>query len=472
MITLDTLSIRQAHEDLKSGVYTVRQLVDAYLAEVKNKNAELHAYLSLYTDIDTQVDAAQKRFSDGTATLLTGIPCAVKANIQITGQSVSCASKILEHYKGTYDATVIVKLKKHNMVFLGSANMDEFAMGGSNENSAFGPVKNPHDITRIPGGTSGGSAAIVAANMALVALGTDTGGSVRQPAAMCGVVGIKSTYGGVSRYGAAPMGSSLDQIAPVGKTVEDVAIMWDAMKGNDAHDMTSLPDATWENDMTKKTYKIAVPENFLEGLNPDIRKNLDDSIAKLISLGHTVDMVPIPVLQYSLPVYYIVMFAEVSSNLARYDGIRYGSVAEGDSLLDIYKNSRSQLLGAEVKRRIILGTYVLSAGYADDYYVKALALREKIKQDLREVYKTYDFILTPTAPNPAFKLGEKISDPLTLYLEDIYTVSANITGFPAISVPSGFVTVEDKSLPVGIQFMGRHGEDLAVLDIARIFEER
>ena len=471
VIDLTTLSVRKAHEDLKSGVYTVRQLVDAYLAEIKNKNTELNAYLSLYTDIDAQVDAAQKRFTDGTATLLTGIPCAVKANLQVQGQTLNCGSKILEHYQSTYDATVITNFKKEGVILMGLTNMDEFAMGSSGENSAFGPTRNPLDLERTPGGSSAGSAAAVAGNLALIALGTDTGGSVRQPAALCGIAGMKPTYGAVSRYGAAAMGSSLDQISPFAKTADELQIMFEVMKGHDIHDMTSLPNEVWEKEVTKKTYKIAVPENFLEGINPDVRKNLDESIKALAEMGHSVDMVSIPALKYALPVYYILMPAEVSSNLARYDGIRYGSVVSGDSLLDTYKNTRSQLFGTEVKRRIIIGTYVLSAGYADQYYERALALREKIKQELQDIFVSYDFILTPTAPNPAFKIGEKIDDPLTLYLEDIYTVSANITGFPAISVPSGFVAVEGRNLPVGIQFMGPHGSDRAVLDMAQKFEQ-
>jgi len=470
-INLETLTITKAHEAIKNGDFSVRNLVDAYLAVIAEKNEQLNVYLHMHDDIDDQVQKAQQMFKDGTATMLTGIPCALKANLMRKGHIASASSKILENYKATYDATVVSHLENQGVIFLGSTNMDEFAMGSSTENSAFGPTKNPHDITRVPGGSSGGSAAAVAADMALFALGTDTGGSIRQPAALCGLVGLKTTYGGVSRYGSIAMGSSLDQIGPFTKTVSDTEIVWDAIKGHDARDMTTLNDSVWEQTDTKDMYTIAVPEAFLDGVHPEIRKAFDASISKLEQAGHTVTHVPIPALAYGLPVYYVVMPAEVSSNLARYDGIRYGNKQEGKDLLDSYIKTKSQGFGAESKRRIMLGTYVLSAGYDDRFYVNALGLREKMKKEIYALHETYDFIATPTTTSPAFKFGEKTDDPLEMYLEDIFTVSANIVGTPAISVPMGTVSVEGKDLPVGIQFMGGHSKDRQVLDMAQKFEK-
>ena len=469
-INLETLTITSAHAGLSAGDFTVRELVDAYLTVIDEKNEELNVYLSLHTDIDAQVDRAQGMFTQNTATKLTGIPCALKANLMRKGQVANASSKILEHYKATYDATVVEQLEQEGVVFLGSTNMDEFAMGSSTENSAYGPTKNPHNPECVPGGSSGGSAAAVSAHMALFSLGTDTGGSIRQPAALCGNVGLKTTYGGVSRYGAIAMGSSLDQIGPFTKTAQDARLVWDVIKGHDEHDMTTLDDSTWDKDSHKDTYKIAVPGDFLEGVTPEVLKVFKDSLGALESAGHTITNISIPSLTYGLPVYYVVMPAEVSSNLARYDGIRYGTQVDGDNLLDTYVKTKSQGFGAESKRRIMLGTYILSAGYSDRFYTQALALKEKMKQELDVVYNEYDFVLTPTTPSPAFKFGEKSSDPLEMYLEDIFTVSANIVGVPAISVPMGTVHKDGVDMPVGIQFMGRSGEDSAVLDMAEKFE--
>lgn len=469
-INLETLTITSAHKSLSSGEFTVRELADAYLAVIAEKNEELNVYLHLHSDIDEQVERAQAMIDAKTATELTGIPCALKANLMRKGQITNASSKILEHYKATYTATVVQKLEEQGVIFLGSTNMDEFAMGSSTENSAFGPTKNPLDTDRVPGGSSGGSAAAVSAHMALFALGTDTGGSIRQPAALCGTVGLKTTYGGVSRYGAIAMGSSLDQIGPFAKTTEDARLVWNILKGQDKHDMTTLSDDVWKEDKIKETYNIAIPKDFLEGIDLKVKDVFDASVSKLEAQGHTISYVSIPALKYGLPVYYVVMPAEVSSNLARYDGIRYGTQIEGENLLDTYIKTKSQGYGEESKRRIMLGTYLLSAGYADEFYSQALALKEKMKQEIDVIYKTHDFILTPTTPSPAFKFGEKSQDPLAMYLEDIFTVSANIIGTPAISVPMGTVSVEDKEMPVGIQFMGRYKEDSAVLDIAEKFE--
>lgn len=467
-IDLENLTIPHAHKALQSGEYTVRELVDAYLANISEKNEELNVYLHLFTDIDEQVKRSQAMYDNGTATELTGVPMAIKANIQIKGQICSAGSKILEHYVAVYDATAIKRLRDAGVVFLGSANCDEFAMGSSTDNSAFGVVKNPLDPTRVPGGSSGGSAAAVAADMALAALGTDTGGSIRQPASFTGLVGYKGTYGSVPRYGAAAMGSSLDQIGPLAKNVDDARLIWQTMRGADEYDMTALPNETWVETETKDSYHIAVPQNFLDGVDQSVLDIYNQSVEKLRAAGHTVDEIDIPCLELSLPVYYIVMPAEVSSNMARYDGIRYGFKAEEtNGLLDEYVKTRTVGFGSEVKRRILLGTHVLSAGYADQFYTRALALREKMKTELNEVFEKYDAIITPTSPVPPFKIGEKSNDPLAMYLADIYTVGANIAGIPGISVPAG---VNNDGLPIGVQFLAAKTKDETLLDLAEQFE--
>ena len=466
-INLETITIADAHSALSRGDYTVRELVDAYLQEIDARNDELNIYLHLYTDIDEQVARAQAMYDNGTATALSGVPMAVKANLQVQGQVCNASSLMLEHYTAVYDATAIARLRNAGVVFLGSTNMDEFAMGSSTENSAFGVTKNPLDPTRVPGGSSGGSAAAVSARMALVALGTDTGGSIRQPASFNNIVGFKGSYGSVSRYGAAAMGSSLDQIGPLARTVADARVVWECMRGRDEYDMTSLSDDVWGQASTGAHYRIAVPDNFLDGLDSEVELRYTEAIDKLQQAGHTIERVSIPSLEWSLPVYYVVMPAEVSSNLARYDGIRYGYKAqEVNGLLEEYTKSRSEGFGSEVKRRIILGTYVLSAGYADEYYTRALALREKMKQELARVFDDYDAIITPTSPVPPFAIGEKTSDPMAMYLADIYTVGANIAGIPAISVPGGKTSAD---LPVGVQFISGHAKDETVLDIAEMF---
>lgn len=467
-INLDTLTITEAHRALQAGEYTVRELVDAYLARISERNDELGAYLHLFEGIDQQVEVAQARYDAGEATTLTGIPIAVKANIQVAGEICSAGSKMLEEYRAVYDATAIARLREAGVIFLGSANMDEFAMGSSTEHSAFGVVKNPRDTDRVPGGSSGGSAAAVAAGMALAALGTDTGGSIRQPASFTGVVGYKGSYGSVSRWGAAAMGSSLDQIGPLAKSVEDVHILWKAMRGADEYDMTTIQDGDYQDATEQSSYRIAVPKDFLEGTDAQTRAAFDSAVQTLKNAGHTVEEIKLPSLDHALAVYYIVMPAEVSSNLARYDGIRYGFVADkASNLLERYTKTRSEGFGSEVKRRIILGTYVLQAGYADKYYTKALALRESLKRDLGEVFGQFDAIITPTAPTPAFRHGEKSANPLEMYVADIYTVPANIAGVPAISVPAGMR--EDK-LPIGVQLMGAFAGDEQLLQIARELE--
>lgn len=464
MIDLATVTIQKAHDALTKKEYTVRELVNAYIAEINTKNTELNVYTSMFTDIDERVEIAEQMFRNGTATLLTGIPLALKSIIAKKGQVTNASSKILEHYKATYSATVVEKLEAQGVVFLGSANADEFAMGASTENSAFGVTKNPIDTTRVAGGSSGGSIAAVAAHMALAALGTDTGGSIREPAAFCGVIGLKSTYGAVSRYGSYPMGSSFDQITPTAKTIDDIRILEEAMRGEDGRDMTCLPQSVWQKEVTKKTYRIALPKKLVDGSDEDVKEVFYEFVERLKKEGHDVVEIDIPILDMALAVYYILIPAEVSSNVARYDGLRYGTKIEGKDLWETYAKTRGEGFGDEVKRRIMLGTYVLSAGYADKYYEKALALREELKRELKKIFEGYDFIITPTAPSVAPKIGALGDDPLKEYLLDVFTVTANTAGIPAISLPAG---VTDEKLPVGAQLMAAWEKDNQLIDIAQ-----
>lgn len=454
-IDLSSLTIEKAHASLLAGEYSVLELAQAYIERSNVRNPKVNGYLELFTDIEVQAQVAQRRFDTKTATILTGIPCAVKDNILITGKTASASSKMLEHYTAPYDATAITKLKEQGVVFLGRTNMDEFAMGGSTENSAFGVTKNPHDTSRVAGGSSGGSAAVVAMDGALIALGSDTGGSVRQPASFCGVVGLKPTYGSVSRHGLMAMASSLDVIGPITKTTRDAQIVYEAIAHKDPLDSTSIDASQYPH--TVKTTKpvIGVPWDLVrtKGVDAGVLKNFEETVARLEKKGYQVKPVSLASAQYALSVYYIVMPAEVSSNLARLDGVRYGLHVSGANLLDEYLTSRGQGFGAEVRRRILLGTYVLSSGYYDAYYGKALQAREKIREEFARAFKEVDCILTPTSPIPAFKIGEKSHDPLSMYLADIFTVTANIVGIPALSVPSGTLEVGEVKLPLGIQCM-------------------
>jgi aspartyl-tRNA(Asn)/glutamyl-tRNA(Gln) amidotransferase subunit A len=468
MIDLKNITIKKAHDALVKKEYSCVDLAQAYLNEIENKNTELHAYLGIYDDVIEQAKKADGMFADGKATMLTGIPFAIKDNILFKGKVASGGSKILENYVSTYDATVITKLKEAGSVFLGRANMDEFAMGGSTENSAYGPSKNPYDISRVPGGSSGGSAVVVAGDMALVALGSDTGGSIRQPASFCGVVGLKPTYGSVSRHGLMAMASSLDVIGPMTKTVEDAEIVFNVIKGKDIFDETGVEGEV----SAKEKYVIGVPRDFLkEGIDLDVLENFNQSIEKLKAQGFEIKDVSLPTLPYALAVYYILMPAEVSSNLARFDGVKYGSLKEGKDLIEDYFLTRGEYFGKEARRRIMLGTYVLSTGYYDAYYGKALKVRELIKQDFDKVFKEADAIVMPVSPIPAFRFGEKINDPLQMYLADIFTVSANLATVPAISIPAGSVIREEKSLPTGLQIIApRFGENI-LFDIGKRFED-
>ena len=459
MIDLKSLTISSARKKLVDKEFSARQLAQAYLDNISKVNSDINAYLEVYDDVLAQADIADKNIAEGKLGPLIGIPISIKDNILISGKKVTAASKILEGYVAPYDATVIKKLKAAGAIFLGRTNMDEFAMGGSTENSAFGVTKNPRDATRVSGGSSGGSVASVAMDGALASLGSDTGGSVREPASFCGMVGLKPTYGGVSRHGLMAMGSSLDVIGPVTKTVTDSEIIWNAIKGQDGLDSTTYGEGIYPKKESKGKLTIGVPYHILEkgGISKEAREVFDNSIEKLKTDGYDVKEIELPNIEYSLAVYYILMPAEVSSNLSRFDGVKYGLHVEGDNLLADYLKTRGAGFGPEVRRRILIGTYVLSAGYHDAYYNKALVLRQKISSDFAKAFSEVDIIATPTTTGSAFKIGEKANDPLSLYLEDIFTVPANIVGIPAISVPSGSLNIDGKELPLGIQFMAPHG---------------
>jgi len=457
MIDIKTLTIKQAHADLVAKKYSAKELAEAVLVEAKKQNTDTNAYAEFFDDVIAQAECADKMLAEGKGGELTGIPIAIKDNMLMKDHIAASGSKMLMNYRAVYDATVVAKLKEAGAVILGRTNMDEFAMGSSTENCAYGPVKNPHDLSRVPGGSSGGSAAAVASASALGALGSDTGGSIRQPAALCGVVGLKPTYGAVSRYGLMAMASSLDQIGPFAKTIEDAEILFRAINGHDPMDSTSVPDDHALRNVPKKKEKltIGIPESFvsMDGMDPDVRENFRSTIEALKKAGHTVKSIELPSLPHALAVYYVIQPAETSANLARYDGIRYGFSKEADKLMQVYMESRGEGFGKEVRRRILLGTYVLSAGYYDAYYNKANAVRRMITDEVMRAFTGVDVIAIPTTTSPAFKIGEMTSDPIKMYLEDIFTVPANIAGIPGISVPSGMVVRDGKSLPIGIQFL-------------------
>lgn len=461
------LSIEEINTKLISKELTVAELVESYLSLITEKNKELNVFIKIHSDfIKEQIEHAQAMIDSGTATLLTGIPIAIKDNILIKGEEVTAASKILEGYKATYDATVITKLKKQGVILIPRANMDEFAMGASTEFSAFGVTKNPHDTNRVAGGSSGGSAVAVASGMSTLALGSDTGGSIRQPASFCGIIGLKPTYGSVSRSGLMAMASSFDVIGTFAKNTSDTKILFNAIKGVDPLDQTTVI-----KEISSDVKKIGVPCHFLKsGIDQDVLEVFNSNIEKLKSLGYEIVDISLPSFEYALSVYYILVPAEVSSNMSRYDGVKFGQKIEGKDLIDDYFQTRGQLLGEEVKRRIMLGTYVLSAGYADEYYRKAWAARNKIKTEVKKVFEEVDVIAMPVSPMPAFKIGEMAHDPLKMYLADIFTVSANVAGIPAISVPAGIVTREEKSLPIGLQLLAPwYGED-RLFNVSEKFE--
>jgi aspartyl-tRNA(Asn)/glutamyl-tRNA(Gln) amidotransferase subunit A len=465
---LNELTISEAARALRAKECTVRELWDACIAAAQERNAELNAYLELFEADEAAIAAAQARIDTeaDAAPALCGIPLAIKDNILIEGKIASAASKILEHYQASYDATVIEKLKMAGALFLGRTNMDEFAMGSSTENSAYGPAKNPYDTARVPGGSSGGSSSAVAAHLALGALGTDTGGSIRQPAAHCGLVGLKPTYGRVSRSGAIALGSSLDQIGPLAKSVADAKAIYDVLAGPDPKDATSITDATYPTKEHGNTLTIGVPRHLLtEGIDADVLAHFTAALDALRAAGHTLVDVELPTSGYALPVYYVIMPAEASTNLARYDGIRYGLAKRGTSLLEDYVSSKTEGFGPETTRRILLGTFVLSSGYIDAYYRKADAARDVLTKEYDDAFATCDVIAFPTTPSPAFLFGEKTGDPVSMYLEDVFTVTANLTGMPAISVPMGMVERNGKELPTGIHFTAPKGAEEVLFKI-------
>lgn len=467
------LTIEEAARALRAREFSVRDLWDACHTSALEKNPELNAYLEIFDADDTAIEAAQARIdTEGEqAPLLCGIPLALKDNILIEGKVASAASKMLETYRATYDATVVKKLKEAGALFLGRTNMDEFAMGSSTEHSAFGPSKNPYDLARVPGGSSGGSAVAVAADMALGALGSDTGGSIRQPAAFTGLVGLKPTYGAVSRSGLIAMGSSLDQIGPLAKSVADARIIHEAISGSDPLDATTIEEGLYPAQESKQSLRIGVPRHLLKsGVEPEVLETFETTLEALKRAGHTVVDIELPASTYALAAYYVIMPAEVSTNLARLDGIRYGHFAQGKDLLADYIDSRTEGFGEETRRRILLGTFVLSSGYIDAYYRKADAAREVLRTEYTEAFKQVDVVAVPTTTSPAFLFGEK-SDPLAMYLEDIFTVTANLTGMPAISLPMGTVEKEGKKLPVGIHFTAPHQAEKTLFTLGEEVEK-
>jgi aspartyl-tRNA(Asn)/glutamyl-tRNA(Gln) amidotransferase subunit A len=470
MIDLKSLTIQKAHEHFKNGDFTVTDLANEYLKVIKEKNKDINAYIEIYDDVLEQARVAEARFKDGTATLMTGIPVALKDNMLRDGYIASAGSTMLSNYRATYDCFVVKQLKEGGAVFLGRANMDDAAMGSSTETSAHGITRNPLDKDRVPGGSSGGSCAAVAMEGALVALGSDTGGSVRQPAAFCGLVGMKPTYGNVSRSGIIAMASSLDQVGPITKTVADAEILYNSINGFDKLDATSTPTEKRIVEKAPMKKRLGVPREFLkgEGINEDVLKNFSDSCERFKKEGYEIVDVSLPLIKYSLAVYYILQPAEVSSNLARYDGIRYGYHEEGANLLEVYKKSRGKGFGKEVRRRIILGTYILSHGYYDAYYNASVLVRKAIRKELMNAFMDVDAIITPTSPFPPFKFGEKSKDPVSMYISDIFLAPANIAGIPAISVPSG---VNNDGLPYGLQIMAPFLREDILFTIGKDFEK-
>lgn len=467
-------TLTQIQEELKNGTTTVEALVEAAHETISERDEDIHAILGMYSNdlIESQIARAKEMLAEGTGTMLTGVPIILKDNIVVEGERATAGSKILADYTSVYDATVVKKLKNAGAILLGRANMDEFAMGGSTENSAFGPTKNPLDITRVAGGSSGGSAAVVAYGGVPVSLGSDTGGSIRQPASFCGIVGLKPTYGAVSRYGLMAMGSSLDQIGPFANCVDDVESVFTIIKGADDLDATSVKNIPEVNSGLKK--KIGVPRSFIErdGIDAEVLADFNASLEKLKREGYEIIDVTLPHLEKALSVYYVVVFAEISSNMARYDGIRYGLSLKNEtmanSMIGGYFKTRTEGLGDEVRRRILLGTYVLSSGYYDAYYNKANLVRDMLRAEFADAFKEVDAIAMPTSPIPAFKLGEKHNDPLAMYLADIFTVPVNIVGVPAISLPSGKTK---EGLPLSLQIIAPHFGESTLFTIGRDFEK-
>ncbi|MFA5987513.1 MAG: Asp-tRNA(Asn)/Glu-tRNA(Gln) amidotransferase subunit GatA [Candidatus Paceibacterota bacterium] len=476
MIDISKMGVKKIKEGLKAREFSCAEIVNLCLQNIESKNGEINAFLEVYDDVVAQAKKVDELISRGDFSgKLLGLPLAIKDNILIKGKRTSCSSKMLENHVAAYDSTAIKKLRKEGAVFLGRTNMDEFAMGSSTETSAFGVTRNPIDPTRVPGGSSGGSAAAVASNMAVAALGSDTAGSVRQPASLCGVVGLKTTYGAVSRYGLIAMGSSLDQIGPITKKVADAREIFSVIEGIDPMDSTTLSDDFRKGirlPLSGKA-KIGVPREFVStGVDKDVVDNFNQTVNKLEKAGHEIIDIKLPTVKHALAAYYVIVPAEISANLARFDGVKYGLHRDGQTLLDDYLQSRAAGFGKETRRRIILGTYILSSGYYDAYYKKASDVRRVISREFYDVFNgknKVDAIVTPTAPQPAFKIGG-IVDPIAMYMQDIFTVFANIVGVPAISVPSGTVARDNVNLPVGFQVVAPHFREDTILDIGEEVE--
>jgi aspartyl-tRNA(Asn)/glutamyl-tRNA(Gln) amidotransferase subunit A len=466
---LKNLTIVKARELLASHKISVADLTQYYLHEISVRDNDLNSYIGVNDEALQEAREIDDKISaSGQVDFLEGIPAAIKDVVITRGIQTTAGSQILSNYIPPYDATIMRKLREKGAVVLGKTNCDEFAMGSSNENSSYGLVRNPINFDRVPGGSSGGSAAAVAADLCVYAIGTDTGGSIRQPASFCGVVGLKPTYGRVSRFGLIAMASSLDQAGPITKTVEDAAIVLQALAGDDEKDSTTVkkPIPNYVQAMKKDIdgMRVAVPKQFFnEGLSPEVGDRIKEQMEILRKQGAIVDEIDLPILEQALAIYYIIMPAEVSANLAKFDGVRFGNPAQADELWDVYKKTRGKNFGDEVKRRILIGTYVLSAGYYDAYYKKALAVQKVMKYEFSKLWQQYDAILGPTTPTTAFKIGELVDDPLTMYLTDIYTVVANIIGSPAISIPVGS---DSNDLPIGLQFMGDNFAEDKILQLA------
>ncbi len=475
MSAATTWTVASIQTALRAKKVSAREIATEFYANIDRRNPEINAYLTLSRDrAFAQADRVDVATACGEKLgPLAGVPIAVKDVISTAGVRTTCGSKILETYVPPYDATAVARLEKAGAVILGKTNCDEFAMGSSNENSAYGPVRNPVAMDRVPGGSSGGSAAAVAAGMAVAALGTDTGGSIRQPGACCGVPAMMPTYGRVSRYGLIAFASSLDRIGPFATNVADTAAIMSVIAGHDENDATSaaVPSADYAAGIEQAVQglRIGVPEEyFAEGIDSQVKEKVLAGIALLEKLGCLRVSLKMPHTEYAIATYYIVATAEASSNLARYDGVRYGLRVPGATLIDMYRKTRERGFGAEVKRRLMLGTYALSSGYYDAYYLRAQKVRALIARDFSEAFQRVDAIVTPTAPTPAFKLGEKTSDPLQMYLADIYTVTGSLAGIPGISVPCG---VTKEKLPIGLQILGPHFSEARILQLARAFEK-
>ncbi|MDD5167229.1 MAG: Asp-tRNA(Asn)/Glu-tRNA(Gln) amidotransferase subunit GatA [Syntrophales bacterium] len=472
---LYNLTIHELQDKLRAGETTAMDILTSVYGRIDAVEDRVHSYISLMRDAAfAQAEAADKSIKDGNIKALTGIPIAMKDIYCMKGFTTTCGSRILHNFIPPYDATVVEKLRDAGAVFTGKTNMDEFAMGSSTETSSFGVTRNPWDLDRIPGGSSGGSAAAVAADECIASLGSDTGGSIRQPASLCGIVGMKPTYGRVSRFGLVAFASSLDQIGPFTKDIEDCAIMMNAIAGYDPRESTSVqlpvPDYRQFLNRDISGWTIGIPkEYFIEGIDTEVSEAIQKAIKTLEAGGAKCVEISLPHTEYCLAVYYIVAPAEASSNLARYDGVKYGFRAlEARDLLDMYKKTRSAGFGAEVKRRIIIGTYVLSSGYYDAYYKKAGQVRALIRRDFDLAFKQCDVILTPTTPTAAFKIGEKTDDPMQMYLSDIFTISTNLAGIPGMSVPCGFT---QNGLPVGFQFLAGHFQEERLIQIGSAYEK-